>query len=177
MTWWVMEADLGDQPGRAENSDWKWPLLLQRGPLGCQNGSQWAFGVMVGRMDGCIDPLGLWAAQPPTVFCTSHWRGTAPALRGNYSLPPAMCTPVSFVLFCLLSSKPLTSFPAFVWFPSPFTWSSQTCLLAKTRPLSPAWSTGSYSHCSTWMPPHSLIRPILFFRRPSFSEVFALWDF
>lgn len=39
--------------------------------------------------DGCIDPPGPWAAQPPSVFCTTTEGGLSPAPRGSHSLPPS----------------------------------------------------------------------------------------
>lgn len=37
--------------------------------------------------DGCIDPPGPWAAQPPSVFCTPTEGRLSPASRGSPSLP------------------------------------------------------------------------------------------
>lgn len=41
----------------------------------------------------------------------------------------------------------------------------------ETRYLFLPWSTGSYSHCFTWMLSHSLIRPNNFLRELSFSSL------
>lgn len=35
----VMEADLGEQPGKCREEGWKWPCLLQGGTLAFQNWS------------------------------------------------------------------------------------------------------------------------------------------
>lgn len=69
--------------------------------------------------NGCIDPLGPWAAQPPTVVCTSHGRGTVPCFeRGSQSAP---CHLYTSCLWTILPTvlKATHTFPCLCSVPQP----------------------------------------------------------